>query len=822
MSEDQLAQRRLEAKRRKAALMRENAMSKRGAIGDVVASVGGGFNRGLKKGVGGLVDLTASGINLALPEEYEITDPIGGTQSIQRGYEAVGLNTDTPNELVGRIFEEVGAASIGYGIGGGVARGTATGGKYLAPILESFRSAPKSTAAAELSGAVSAGYGGFLGSEISGGSPGAEFAGEVIGGVLNPAELVRKGATKLVKGAAKQLDPILPGGAKRQAANKLQELVGDPQAVARQLEAKDIPGTKLTPAQKTQNVGLQRLEKAYTSVDTDVAEGVEVARKQTEKALREEAGDIARRGGTREYLQGRIDAVSQKIDDRIGVARQRATDVVRDLGSKDPKAREMASRAARHEIELAFDDLKGVVDEKWAAVDKSEKVSVKPLKALFKKIKDSLSKAEREDLPAVAEKLLGDKGLLQDIDTVGEIQGLRSKLLQEARNSRAGDTPNLHKASIADELAGEIINIMDSDTASDNLIIAIRATNELKDKFSKGAVGSIRKLSRTGAKDISASTTLDEIVKPGAKGAANFDEYVKATGGRPESIAPVKEYVSDQFIYQATENGKLIPSAARTFIKNNRELLNRMPDVKMKIDKAIKTTNISDNIESTLIGRKRSLMDGRKSRATMYLKGKVEEEIKTVLSSKNPAGNMAEIVKQAKKDPTGRALEGLKAQYIDTMLETPNIAAFHDAQKKVVNVLFDKSEINRLNGVISTYKKVDPRFHKAIKLQDEPNAMVDLLSRIVGANIGAQAGSTTGSGLVVAHAGSKHVRRITEKIPLEKTRDVIAEAVLSQDAMKDLLLKINTKVKADEVTAKMNAWMINLVTDDESTLEQKR
>lgn len=69
--------------------------------------------------------------------------------------------------------------------------------------------------------------------------------------------------------------------------------------------------------------------------------------------------------------------------------------------------------------------------------------------------------------------------------------------------------------------------------------------------------------------------------------------------------------------------------------------------------------------------------------------------------------------------------------------------------------------------------------------------------------------------LVAAHRGSALARAIGNVNPLKRVRNILAEAVLDRDVMRDLLMRTGTKREADALSARMNAWLVNLLPPED-------
>jgi hypothetical protein len=103
----------------------------------------------------------------------------------------------------------------------------------------------------------------------------------------------------------------------------------------------------------------------------------------------------------------------------------------------------------------------------------------------------------------------------------------------------------------------------------------------------------------------------------------------------------------------------------------------------------------------------------------------------------------------------------------------------------------------------------DPRALEEL-IDTTPSGMIDLFSRIVGANLGGMSGlgRAAGSPLVLSQHGSRIVRNITHKLPLGKVRKILNQAVTDPELMRTLLLRVDIPKNAEKVARRLNAWML--------------
>src|SRR5690606_1787240 len=152
-------------------------------------------------------------------------------------------------------------------------------------------------------------------------------------------------------------------------------------------------------------------------------------------------------------------------------------------------------------------------------------------KARYRGLVADLPRAQRDDIPEAARRFLGGGNeSFGSEESVKEVHGLYSALREEARNSRAGDTRNLNRARLADDMADALLEDMQSiEAASQPLREAIDFSRHLNERFSRGSVGRVLGNERTGGDRVADIQTLDATVgRPGRSGAVGYDELARA------------------------------------------------------------------------------------------------------------------------------------------------------------------------------------------------------------------------------------------------------------------------------------------------------
>lgn len=816
-----------------------------GVAGDLALSAGGGFLRGVANIVGLPADAAnklaeVSGLGDVLGAS---PDPIGGSQSIQRGIASLGgpqPGEELPAPGVARVGEEVGAASVPFGIVGGIARTARKGNMIIRPILESFRQAPKTTAAVEAGSAVGAGAGAAIAQGVAPESPGAEIVGQLLGGFASPIAVTSRSIPG-ISGVRRVAGAFTPGGARRGATERLTNIVEDPEAAAAALAGPRRGVGELTPAQETGDQGLLRVERALMAKDPEIEDRVLAAR----AATREAAEDAAQEVGSdvpidraRDFFEDRLERLNQAIGLRASQALESAQRRAANISESQAKRGE-ASRIVRDEIEGALEDMRVQERALWSEVDEGVQTSTRSLKSTFARIKAGRKKADDpEDIPVFVQRFLDKGGAFGDTESLGDVQTLRSRVLRASREERAKDAPNRRKLDILNEVQSAALDDMGAAPGGENLNVALNFSRELNERFRQGPVGRVLGFERRGGVSTAPEVTLERfLAQQGAQGGANLAALEQAFADSPQRAAQFRgaaqDFVRARFAQQTIDDaGRVRPSAADRFVRNNRELLDNFPELRAELTGAESAQRAADRIAEVAGIRQRGLFDKRQSRAALFLDAPVDQEIKRVLRSREPVANMRQIVQQAKKDP--EALKGIKGQFVREIMDRAtganpgrSVDEFLQSNSKVMRQtgLFSPGEVRRLDQITDTLKRLDTQGVRSrdidALIDSKPDMLIDLLSRIAGANIGARgAAGTTGAPIVAAGAGSRFVRGITNKIPMARTRDVLAEAVLDRDLMRTLLQNVDSPAKQQALQRRLNAFLVNLLPADEQPQQQ--
>ena len=760
--------------------------------------------------------------------------------------------TETLPGRMGQVAAE--AAAIAVPVGGvamGITRAAAKAPAAIRAIQNmlsgygiAFKTAPITTTVIEAGLGAAAGAGGYVAEEAYPDSGAARFIGEILGG--SAPGLAKAGAKGAAKAAykysgtgwiARKLTEtwkhLQPVNALRRASARTGRATPDVDAAIDAMTEELLPG--LTPAARTGDRGLLALEKAVDNAlddaDKFLEESIETVNANLKKAM--EAFEGSPEATTQAYLQAQRE-LGEWLDGGLRQAAQRTERALADLSPT--ASRETVNRIASKELRGALESARKQERKLYDLIPMDAVVPTNSAKKVFRDVLSKTSQAELEDIPSVAKNFLGKKGdqKFGAQSTIKEMRGLQSKLRQVARNSRSGDSANLNRARIADMIADAITDDIALTEGGEEVAGLVEAavgySRDLNGKFRKGTVGTLLGFAKQGEPRVPAGLILENSIGvSGPKAREAFDDILKATGS-PEVKAAMSDFIKNEFVDYAVEDGVINRSRAANFMRTNKEVLGRMPDTHADLTNAVASLNLQD-IKIAQKGRV-SFDKPAVSRATMFIEKGPERAFNDVIKSRNPRREMANLVNMANRDVTGEALEGLKSSFsdyiqknamsgdfisggkLDSYLSDPKIRL---AMKK----LYSAPEMKRWDIIQNTAKRLElQRKAKASGegvLGDEPGRIVTVLARLLGARSGTTIARKTGIGGIQAQAiMSEHFKSLLAQ-GLDPARELVLRAIQDEMLFKEVLLaKITPDGKIPEqATRRLNAWLASVFGEEE-------
>jgi hypothetical protein len=804
---------------------------------------GSGFfpnlNRSILGAAGAPADLLSSA-GKAIGIVHEGFEPVIGSKSIMQGARNIGLNVADDNERgftsrAGRITGDALSLLVGGGaVAQKLAQGTTRAAPYAKNLIDMVVSNPKKLAALEALGIGGAAAGGELAYNITEGtSPMAEMLGEVVGGVAAPfaasGGIMGRGAVSAAKGA---MFPFTESGGTARAAKRVQESVVDSQDALARLGDEGM--ANLTPAQRIGDQRLLEIESAAYQQTPQLAERYAQDIAENLASLRGQAaieGDI---GSSRDFLSARREGVLTKAQQDAENALVRALEATEGL---TPSMRTTdASRIVRNELENAYQKAKGRERQAWESVPKA---SMNPTvsRNMYAEIMENLPRAQKEDMPVVASELLGQGGL-RGFQRLSELQGLRSKLLEQGRIARAAGEGN--KARISDMMADALLEDLGAKAGQESgrvgqaLADALAETRAVRETFGQGDIARILGTDRSGADRIAEELTLQTLVGTGRdRGAAGVNRLLQATD-TPATQSAVESYLREGLQSAAIRDGKLNPVAAETFLRKNAETLDKMPQLKDELISSIKAQRDADRLAGREKQLSASLLRQQQSATAQFLEAPIGKEIQTILSSKNPQQSAKNIISLMRKDPD--AVNGVRSatvQHIFRNAETKQFDALGNpllSGNKMVSQLKDPrqraafEEILGADGVekLDTIASYVVKIEKALAaspanriIDDTPNKVINSVVGTMLARFGAQLGKgTSGASLKTASMATREGNVLMRRLTGDKAEEILTMAVQDEELMKILLMAADTPQKQTKAFKSLNLWLSTTLGND--------
>lgn len=819
------------------------------------------FNKAIAETVGAPVDLLSAGL-----EKIGIDAPeggaFGGSQSIRRGLASIGAPTpdrdpETAFESIGQVGGEVGSLMLPMAKGAQVlSKGTGTVGRVAQMMNKPMTSIPGAIGAAgvEGGGVVGAGIARDVAKEQEMGS-GAALGLEVAGGLLG-ASLPVSRAIKAV--GSRALAPFGEAGSFQRASRRAREIVDNPELAAKNIE--DLEGSSLQPSAKSQDPGLMQLEQTVAAHDPALGTRMDKKTSDTIQGLVESIRESGSVKGTKNFLKSRRDRLKRAIDARVEIAGEEARKAIDDLGDVATEAD--ISIKQREALESALSDAKVQEELVWRAVPDNAKVPTGGVKSQYRKLSKELSQAQADDMPAEARRLLGggdkvvqvESGVVgvdgnpimvddlltnrkgfSDTETIRELDGLYKRLGETARQARQASQNN--KARIAESLRSAILEDMGKvkGGAKDSVEAARAFSKDLNDKFSNGTVGKILGTSK-GAKGIDPELTLGSGVgQGGIKGQLAAREIAKATGEDISQLSSVQEFIKRRFLDAALEDGRINPVKARNYIDSNPDLLDTYPTLREQFKTARTAEDVRRRVKSSGDALRKRLDQSSVSMTAKILNAPVEQEVRTIFKSPDPANAMQGIVNAVRKDTSGTAMKGLRAGVSEHMIDIMTSPGSFDVNNKAIisgsklktqltnensraamSKVFNEKEMANWDKIADQLVIAQRQSNKSGRplasiINDRSSWFLNTAARMVGARVGSKlsAGSGAGGSIQSAGIGAQFAKDTMKKLTADKAQQLLIDAVTTDDQLLIRLLQPRSKANDEAFGRVLRTYMAN-------------
>lgn len=801
-------------------------------------------NLGIADAVGGLVDLINPFDTPAVSQALGLGDTLttgSAREGLVRGMQRIGAaGEDRPPEGLGEAFLRGGGQAAGSmvpatmgvnalrslpGTAGAVAddlyRGMTT---RAAPAMEVTAGGVSGAAerAAEDAGAPE-----WVQGVAAVAAPAVALPAATYAATRGPGRLpmVRAGS-RAVDMVTSTLAPYTRRGAEAVARGRMNDLAGSRERAMQMGEGID-PQSPLTPAQQTGDDRMIALEQLARRQSPELDQRLSDRRNQTVDASRREiegmGGDVR---DAQTFLGERRAAFTTELRQRAQEAIQRA---------EERLSRVSADRRPSENSTIVMDEIEGARQtalqrerELWFAVPRERAVGVENARAVAERILSETGDELRTDIhPSIFRRLLDDETAYAGSTNVQNLHALYSRLRQVARERSAGPAPNNNAARIASEVADAILE--------DMAAAGIREIDEarlfsraLHETFDRGAFERLSRQTVQGDTVVDGRVALDRSVGRGGTGAMTDAENLEgAAAGLTPSGAPappnprargaIVDYIRGQFEaagFTPDAQGRTVvnPRGAAQFIRGNRELLERYPELRAEILDAGRQRLDAQEFSDALARRLETLEDARRSATAGFIDATEERAVRAIIDAENPARAVQAILNSARRDPSGQAVEGVKAVFsdelirralgtqggrttlnADTMTSLLQDGRFRSAMSRV----FTAGEIRRIERIVDTVRAVQgadaPRGSVGESLSGaQAPRFIQILVRIAGAQAASRSpmasGGGAGVGLQAAQMGSGAARDIADSLTADRASQILMDAIENPRLFQSLLM----------------------------------
>lgn len=647
-------------------------------------------------------------------------------------------------------------------------------------------------------------------------------------GYLPGAQIARRTAAEVKRA----LVPMTEGGAREVAAERLRGLAGGEERaaeLARRVEGDGELG--LTPAQQTGDpnmIGLeQQAKRENPALRERIDAGLDTADARGRAEIEGMGGDVA---DARSFFDARLTEFKGSMQGKVDQALQMGRE---SLDAAGPRASETTN--SNQMVSKIKDELANSLSEEarlWAAVPRRETVETGLAKSTANRLLKDLPRAQQGDFPRSARQLLIEDGGFGDKETVAEMHGLYSELRRFSRSAMAGNDQNKNAARIANEIADAIL--MDLGKGTGRELDQARAySRALHETFDQGAVGRILKRTIDGDEALDPDVAMRRTVgRGGADAKADAQNIEKAA---PGASGEIQDYLRGRFMDSAiSASDGFTPKKAREWMRQNREALNRYPDFRAELTRSLR------NQDAAIVFSERAKARMSKaetdSAAARFGKGQDGKAVQSIIGADSPASAARSVMATARKDPSGKAVAGVKAAFTDyligsaTAMDGTTSAIKLNALMADKNILagmkqvFSPQEIGRLTLIGRQMAKAaqarKPGADVGAFMDSPTNKLVEFVVRIAAAKHGgSMGGGSLGGSIQTANIATERAQTMLRNLTNTKARQLLMDAIEDPELFKALLmepraLKLNKEAQS-RLAPYLAAATSNAMAEDE-------
>jgi hypothetical protein len=728
-------------------------------------------------------------------------------------------------------------------------------GNALNSVIRSAESSPKQFLLAETAMALGSAGGAGAAQAYFPGSAKAQFAGEVVGGFLNPGRYLVSGGAWANAQVGKLLQQ-LPGrlgeeATKSAAGGYLKKLLDahnvNPEEMAKLLRQADpvLQNQPLTAGQKTNSAALLALEHKLSSQSSEYGAD---SRKLAEDGLITLKNAIKVLGQTGDPKALKVAAALQDqyfkvtLNSALETANAKVRDALAALKPDDPVSRAEFGRKMAAILEDSTKLARQAENELWDQVDTELPARVDNILAMGENLKARVLPEEVEEFPSVVLKFLDRKAGDPD-STIGELLLFRRRMLALSRQASSGANPNWNEASIYSALAEAALDDLtaNADMVTGGAIDAARAYSRIfNETFSQTFAGDALKRTSQGGLRLDPELVAKRALGSGAElGELQFRQLAEAAkfAGQEQLSQMLKvqqdtlRFAANRLMIDGTVNAKRLLK----WRTDNRELLARFPELDQQLADVQSAQKFLDDTQSQVKAAQKSIAEDA---AFARLVGGEDpaRAVARVLSGDNPIMELNAIrtlaqTADARVGPgVTEAQRGLETAIFNFLVDQStdaignfSFATYAQTLKGSVTPSSGPLAGILVNAGIVTQKSMDQLFTFLERAQQLEAAMAsgrrldemailddsmlfDFMARTGGAKLGAYLPGR--HSLIAQAAGARLARQVLDQIPRSKVKAMVIEATKNPELMALLLEQGGHYTIKQQRALQLNAFLL--------------
>lgn len=641
-------------------------------------------------------------------------------------------------------------------------------------------------------------------------------------GRYTPTAYIANNVVPRVRGA---LAPFTESGSYDVARRQVQDLAGGPtraEDLASRIAAPGADPFDRTPAQQTGDQNMLGLEQLAARQDAALGERLAQGMGESYRLGREGVegmgGDVE---AAQSFFANQFRTYRDELQQQGQAAIQRAEDRLQGISANRTEGDN--SLVVTEEITAARNTAREREAELWGAIPRGAQVPTTRAREVAEELVADTSRFQSEDIPRVIRDMLSSEMGLGSVETFRDLHGLYSALRGVARNARAGENTNANTARIADAVAEAVLEDLGANTAENAIG---RAMNEARaysvamhQTFDQGATGRLSTRRPAGDEATDPELALERTVgRAGTTGdvsARNLEGAAAglnpdATPAPPNEVASaaITDFVRGRFVARAFNDvGEFTQRGAQGFINRNEVLISRYPELETEILGAVGQRVDAEGLSQRIAQRISALENTRTNPAAAFVDATTRQAITSILQARNPVQATQRLAAEARRDPSGEALEGVRAAFsteiienslrvrngtqevsADSMIERLSDPTFRAAMGRV----FEPAELRRLDRIASAMGTVNQAQSTQRSIGEtlsgaEAPRWLEAAIRIGAVRLAPTSGGGAGQSLQTANIVSGRASNMLQALTADRASQLIADAITDPELFRALL-----------------------------------